>query len=1045
MGGRMKRMVCALLSLAMLAGAGSALAKQDDGSGGSNVTAAFPFREDQPDQGLAELCALYSLLAYNETERTDQGWRVKSGDRSAGLNTLATQLSGDGFDTLASFYYLKQFGERYAGSIGRWKARDPDSEHTSPFILAHRKVYVREPYAWELQSDGGGGSYQDQILVLFRGTTAKEWYGDFDVTGRSYDETIDYHWSFQQSVNCAVEALADYIWHLDYDHKLTTGKISILTTGHSRGGGVANMLAHQLTDLRDGKGGRYKSDKQMKLLQQELKDAGCSVRSVYAYTFAAPNVATVHKIDREGPYDNIFNFCFTDDFVPNLPLEFWQWGKYGRTYWSTAERLKKAIPSFGQTYLQYMGEEPKYNKKYTADIVEEAERLTDIPGDSGVGNYYRHIWKWTLTPWASFHTYMREGVAVAMEQGLLSSGTVNVGANVITFLDNDYSKISRKFLLGMNALGAAHQPISYLAGMETSFWRFYEDGHGNTKSGGDDALSAGWDPALADPAQLAAMEALLARPVSYGEKTVTAAEKLGWDPADPASWTGVTWSGGQLVSLDLRRSGLEGTLSLADFPALEVLDLGCCGLTALDLAGPEGLRTLDVSCNALAALDLSPCPALEELDCSGNALTALDCGGLSRLRDLDCAGNGLETLTLPAEGSLCGLDCAGNRLTSLEGNSLGWWTTYLDCSGNLLDPSEPHLADLYNDINASEDGTAVLLPQDIPEGAVFDGHDLAALTALANQGDNLARLGWDLTDPASWAGITWTRSGDAWYLTGADLRDLGLTGEAAFSGCPCLETLLLDGNGLTGLTAADCPGLQVLWAEGNRLPEAVAEALEGAAALAVLTGGQRTGPETGTLSPEDTAALTALIEALDLSWDPEGLFRNPALVWTRGEDGIWRLTGLDLTWTCPWGDLDLSAFTALETVTVQASQLESVTLPPSVTVVPDRAFAANPVLKQVVFPGRAPAMGYHVFDPCPPDLEVSLTFGTEALPAGETVRLTLASYDGEGRMLSAGAAEGAAGTDLTAVCRAGGAAELRAFFLTRDGMAPLAPPWPDAP
>ena len=223
--------------------------------------------------------------------------------------------------------------------------------------------------------------------------------------------------------------------------------------------------------------------------------------------------------------------------------------------------------------------------------------------------------------------------------------------------------------------------------------------------------------------------------------------------------------------------------------------------------------------------------------------------------------------------------------------------------------------------------------------------------------------------------------------------------------------------------------------------------LEGTAELAVLTGGQRTGPETGTLSPADTAALETLIEAFDLDWPADGLFRNEHLTWTPGEEGVWRLTGLDLTGLCPWGDLDLTPFSALENVSVRASQLETLRLPPLVTWLPDGSLASNPALEQVVFPGDTLNFGANAFAGCSENLAI-WTLGGEAvtatvLPDGEPVRLLLAAYDGDGRMTALAGTDGT-GTEetLTGACAPADAAGYRAFRLSPQGMIPLGPALP---
>ena len=100
-------------------------------------------------------------------------------------------------------------------------------------------------------------------------------------------------------------------------------------TGHSMGGGVANLVASKLID--------------------DYYNLGGNRDNVYCYTFAAPN--TFYRTDNTYTYrsvafpDNtytetfrepkaskyrcIFNIINDDDFVPKLPMEECEWTKYG--------------------------------------------------------------------------------------------------------------------------------------------------------------------------------------------------------------------------------------------------------------------------------------------------------------------------------------------------------------------------------------------------------------------------------------------------------------------------------------------------------------------------------------------------------------------------------------------------------------------------------------------------------------------------------------------------------------------------------------------
>lgn len=38
-------------------------------------------------------------------------------------------------------------------------------------------------------------------------------------------------------------------------------------------------------------------------------------------------------------YNSVFNFCFEDDFVPQVPMNSWGYDKCGKTFVSNSEKL----------------------------------------------------------------------------------------------------------------------------------------------------------------------------------------------------------------------------------------------------------------------------------------------------------------------------------------------------------------------------------------------------------------------------------------------------------------------------------------------------------------------------------------------------------------------------------------------------------------------------------------------------------------------------------------------------------------------------------
>ena len=136
----------------------------------------------------------------------------------------------------------------------------------------------------------------------------------------------DYHHAgFDIVSNRILEVLEEYI--TTYDSNFAD-EICFWVTGHSMGGGVANLVAASLV----------------------YGECGGNADNVYCYTFAAPNTfyrtdSHYEKLTEIIPGENvtgkyaepkgikyrcIFNIVNDDDFVPKLPMEECEWTKYGR-------------------------------------------------------------------------------------------------------------------------------------------------------------------------------------------------------------------------------------------------------------------------------------------------------------------------------------------------------------------------------------------------------------------------------------------------------------------------------------------------------------------------------------------------------------------------------------------------------------------------------------------------------------------------------------------------------------------------------------------
>ena len=99
----------------------------------------------------------------------------------------------------------------------------------------------------------------------------------------------------------------------------------------------------------------------------------------------------------------------------------------------------------------------------------------------------------------------------------------------------------------------------------------------------------------------------------------------------------------------------------------------------------------------------------------------------------------------------------------------------------------------------------------------YNANDIAKLTAFANQGDNLAQLDWDLSDPSSWDYVTWTIVDDEYRLERFTAYEKNLTGDLDLSDCSALEYLFCRNNKLASLDLSNCVVLEELHCNNNKL------------------------------------------------------------------------------------------------------------------------------------------------------------------------------------------------------------------------------------
>ena len=174
------------------------------------------------------------------------------------------------------------------------------------------------------------------IIVVVRGSHNEEWFSNFYICSQRYGgHNPDVHYGFSRAEQVVRENLTNILNERGLTGVDVAQNNIIFITGHSRGAGVANILANELN-----------------------QNTGLVLpHNLYAYTFATPNTT---RAPQASP--NIFNILNAEDFVAYIPLEAWGFARHGRTYYFPTQHVADESDYtrfFGQILvLWYMSEAP---------------------------------------------------------------------------------------------------------------------------------------------------------------------------------------------------------------------------------------------------------------------------------------------------------------------------------------------------------------------------------------------------------------------------------------------------------------------------------------------------------------------------------------------------------------------------------------------------------------------------------------------------------------------------------------------------------------
>lgn len=165
------------------------------------------------------------------------------------------------------------------------------------------------------------------VFVGVRGTYGAEWLSNFSILDAGGQPD---HEGFRVAEHEVLNALEEYLTEI----KASPAHTRIVTTGHSRGGAIANLLAADLIDRAHTSAALVPAD------------------GVYAYTFAAPGT-TQAETRNDAAYAGIFSIVNPSDIVPQVPLSAWGYGRYGTTVELPSVSDAQFAPSYAAMQRAY--------------------------------------------------------------------------------------------------------------------------------------------------------------------------------------------------------------------------------------------------------------------------------------------------------------------------------------------------------------------------------------------------------------------------------------------------------------------------------------------------------------------------------------------------------------------------------------------------------------------------------------------------------------------------------------------------------------------
>lgn len=873
---------------------------------------SWTYSNSKFEYDLALECSTYSALAYpNYNYSYDNGKvLVFSTDTKPKTPTTLTKLLSE---------------RKYNYSIsGNYYSM---TRTNSPYVLAHKMV-----------------KYNDKptplIYVIIEGSAGKAgWEGNMLITGESYDKSIVDHYTFNKSADDIKKGLDEYIT------KNNLSKPLVVITGHSRGAATGNLLAYKLN--------------------KEVEKDSSKYNRIYAYLFATPNAAK-----NPVAYNNIYNICNESDLVPYIPCSNskWDYEKHGQVYSFDSVLLREKKADKGKSFMGYaenVFKRSKYQRTpdYNWCSKTPTELRTYVAGKwKSRENYYKKgLFKKCGD--VSAYDYFLKGLASAACGGNtdvivdhlthVNDNTCPFGVISRTLAGNGYEKLVGGDLRA--AFRDCHEMMTYHAAILAKSYSNATTTHlfSETENYGNDSVALNQEE----------KEALYA--FFTQDENELMLEEAGWDIEDSNTWEGIKWNtDGNIVNIDLSYMNLSGWFNANNFPKLQELNLDGNYMSMLAVSECGELSNLSCMANNISSIVVNECGNLQNLDCSFNQIDSLDVSNMSQLSELDCYGNQIEHLDLSGAVALQTLRCGANELSALDISTNTSLNTIYCEDNNLVESQNKQFVEKMNSINLNG-GSAIIGTQKYNEEYSFNAEELSSLSDFANMSLNLEKLGWNMEEPYTWQGVEWKIIGDEYHITAINFDGLNLEGDLNLpeveyiesvscqdsslntinlSGCSSLNSVSCYNAGISSLDIKDCSNLESINCDENYLE---VEDVESSLSQIGLSTGIAS-YETQNIAADEEAfhqsERDALIEFFStgnnaeiLGWDWDWPGTWDGIVWTKANDE-YRVNKILLGDKEVCGNLDLSAFEYLEDFDFRGSQIESITLPDSITKIPESAF-----------------------------------------------------------------------------------------------------------